>query len=551
MTDTVTRCPECSTAFKITLSQLELAQGAVRCGSCLQVFMASDNIVEDLPSNPASDSDTSDGINIDISAQALAEAEAEKIEEEDELFKHMDALESLEPEYEPLTESEPPEAGPAQAQRAAGERQTQEPLYESIQEEAAPTQDSLADENFAINDVEITTLDLSENTPKETLERNTQAAETEQPEELDTKPQPEPRLELGLEDMDSSELEIIPEPEPDKPLDVDNAENEAGFDTSFEQQFEPTDTEERFIDDASEIQLHDQGNHGAESLTQAFNSDDSPDVFDDEAWARDILDELETDDKDSLLETMSASQPPSIFDKQTPVPELDRPQDDEQDQVLDFSNEPDDIELDDRQAHESELHFDNFSENNYSEPPTKDQLLNNIRPEPIELRYQKPERSLLWLWATACILAILGLSSQIAYINFDRYNHIEPYRQWYGATCKLLDCKLPPKQDLKQIKAYNLMIRSHVNVAQALHVDLVILNTAEFIQDFPALKLSFSDDNNQIIASRSFQPREYLAGELAGSNSMPTQQPIHLSLSILDPGESAVNYQIEPVRPAP
>lgn len=545
MTDTVTRCPECSTAFKITLAQLELAQGAVRCGSCLQVFMASDNIVEDLETSSASNDDISDDVNIDLSAQALAEAEAEKTADDNQLSQHMDALESFEPEYDPLSEPELAEVELGQDHASQTPEEFQTP---ALQDESMPPEE-IQIEDFSANDLdELSALEITGGDIEEFTEPV--------PREELADPRFEPELELELENTNSPELEVIPELEEDGTPKAEieasaETETETEFDASFEQQFEPTDTEERFIDDASETQFHSQGNNDAESLKQAFNSDDSPDVFDDEAWARDILDELETDDKDSLLETMNASQPPSIFDEQASEPEMDGMRDDEQDQVLDFGDEPDDIELDDRQAHESDLQFDDFGENDYSEPATKDQLLNNIRPEPIELRYQKPERSYLWLWATACVLAILGLSSQMAYIKFDRYSHIEPYRQWYATACELLDCKLPPKQDLKQIKAYNLMIRSHSSVAQALNVDLVILNTAEFSQDFPALKLSFSDDNNKVVASRRFQPKEYLAGELAGSNSMPTQQPIHLSLSILDPGESAINYQIEPVAPAP
>ncbi|MEL7399282.1 MAG: MJ0042-type zinc finger domain-containing protein, partial [Pseudomonadota bacterium] len=45
MADKVTCCPHCNTSFRITDSQLASAKGAVRCGSCLQVFKASDHLV--------------------------------------------------------------------------------------------------------------------------------------------------------------------------------------------------------------------------------------------------------------------------------------------------------------------------------------------------------------------------------------------------------------------------------------------------------------------------------------------------------------------------
>ena len=54
----ITRCPKCSTAFRITRQHLMAAKGAVRCGSCLHVFTASDSIVggtlpEELSFKPA------------------------------------------------------------------------------------------------------------------------------------------------------------------------------------------------------------------------------------------------------------------------------------------------------------------------------------------------------------------------------------------------------------------------------------------------------------------------------------------------------------------
>ena len=43
----ITRCPHCQTTFRIRLEQLAKAKGAVRCGSCLQVFKAGDHFVSD------------------------------------------------------------------------------------------------------------------------------------------------------------------------------------------------------------------------------------------------------------------------------------------------------------------------------------------------------------------------------------------------------------------------------------------------------------------------------------------------------------------------
>jgi len=45
MTFFITQCPHCDTTFRTRINQLQSADGMVRCGACLQVFVADDNLV--------------------------------------------------------------------------------------------------------------------------------------------------------------------------------------------------------------------------------------------------------------------------------------------------------------------------------------------------------------------------------------------------------------------------------------------------------------------------------------------------------------------------
>jgi len=42
--DQITRCPFCTTSFRVTLEQLHTASGTVRCGACLKIFQAENSI---------------------------------------------------------------------------------------------------------------------------------------------------------------------------------------------------------------------------------------------------------------------------------------------------------------------------------------------------------------------------------------------------------------------------------------------------------------------------------------------------------------------------
>lgn len=46
MTDSfVTQCPHCQTSFRVSRAQLAVAHGAVRCGACLHVFNAAQQLL--------------------------------------------------------------------------------------------------------------------------------------------------------------------------------------------------------------------------------------------------------------------------------------------------------------------------------------------------------------------------------------------------------------------------------------------------------------------------------------------------------------------------
>ena len=59
MTDSfVTQCPHCQTRFRVNHAQLSVARGVVRCGSCLQVFNAARQLLEQRAQAPAPEQPT-------------------------------------------------------------------------------------------------------------------------------------------------------------------------------------------------------------------------------------------------------------------------------------------------------------------------------------------------------------------------------------------------------------------------------------------------------------------------------------------------------------
>lgn len=173
--------------------------------------------------------------------------------------------------------------------------------------------------------------------------------------------------------------------------------------------------------------------------------------------------------------------------------------------------------------------------------------LSRIEPVPVEMEWFESASTRRWLWRAGALLAVLVMVAQIAVYRFDSLSLSPGYRPFYQGICAWLDCTLPDLVDTGKVRTTNLLVRSHPALDKALVLDAILVNTAGFEQPFPGLYLQFRDLNNQLVAARVMQPDDYLSGELAGARFMPANQPVQISIGIIDPGSEAVNYQLSVV----
>ncbi len=255
----------------------------------------------------------------------------------------------------------------------------------------------------------------------------------------------------------------------------------------------------------------------------------------DESWAMSLLEE--EDEQTASVSVEPASQTPS--EEQSDFELMDEPE-----TAPTPSEDAIKFHLAETEADAAHTETYQGRERIHAHDPERSALLMNIDPEPVEMSWtRKHARPRRWLWPSLVVLALLLLVVQIAWLQFDRWSRVEPYRSFYGAVCPLVGCELPELVDRSRIRAYNLVVRNHPDREGALMVDAILLNTARFDQPFPELVLEFSDLNGNTVAARQFTPAEYLSGELAGRSRMPANQPVHLTLELVDPGSKAVNYR--------
>lgn len=273
------------------------------------------------------------------------------------------------------------------------------------------------------------------------------------------------------------------------------------------------------------------------------------------------LEQEEQQRNQALSEDLAKQQALSTIDSE-PTKEDESPRfDDWSDELL--AQEPvaqlSSVVTDDPEQEESANPQSDGSSPNFSAPkepvrmeplPLGNQLP-NFSDGPLRLDWQ-PKKSpwRRWLfWGALNLSAVVLLLGQYTYHNFAQLARQEQTRPWLERLCPIIHCQLPSKVDVSQIKSSNLLVRSHPEFSGALLVDAIIYNRASFAQPFPLLKLSFSDRNGQLLASRLFKPAEYLGGELAGQAQMPQQTPIHIALEVLEPNGGAINYSLDFVSP--
>ncbi len=151
------------------------------------------------------------------------------------------------------------------------------------------------------------------------------------------------------------------------------------------------------------------------------------------------------------------------------------------------------------------------------------------------------------------LLLLVSLGGQYLWFNKDQLAAREDLRHYYVRACQVLEprigCNLPDYVNLSDISTRKLIVRSHPAIRNALIIDAIILNSADFAQPFPRLELKFTDLDFKTVASRRFEAREYLGGELTGLKFIPARTEVRVSLEIVDPGNLAVSYELYAVHP--
>ena len=330
---------------------------------------------------------------------------------------------------------------------------------------------------------------------------------------------------------ESGTTETPPEEKPQEPADAGFGEDEFVFADNPEEDA----TEGRYAGSKltfDEDELSDSFRDVDEPDAPGFrdDSDDHDNHQVDESWAEAMLEEVEPGQEHKPEKEPEPEPEPELL-KVEPEPEPAQPRaDDELPLTADDDRVGDPVT------------------SRPAKPFQPDNLYQDLRRDPVSVGGGRGGlRTALW---TLVVLVLIGvLVAQVTWFQFDRLSAIPQLRPFYEKGCELAGCQLKPLVDVDAIQSRKLVVRTDPENRTQLIVDAVILNRAGFEQPFPAIALTFSNLNGDVVAQSVFSPDEYLAGEASGLNAMPVETPVRIAISIRDPGRDAVNYNLD-FRPA-
>lgn len=432
----VTECPNCGTRFRVTEGQLEIADGKVRCGSCLEVFLGAEHFVLDEDeadlggdANEALDAllselagDSTDVFGVPRESPPVVDDETEHVPDADDELTS-DAVELDEPDSSAGVESielvEPPK----------------------------PLDDVGEFADFSVEDIEFIGSGGAVDAPLDLDDANPTDDALEAPGAEPVGPAADLDVPLEYRVAEPDEGEAPGEAESVEPAPELEVETDAEPDS--ESAIDPEDVEEIVLDEG-----------------------ESPHPF---GWNREVVSAAEHQPVPEGLDPVAALGPL------------------------------------------------------------------NVDIEPADLEPATPLRKRHWI-PVATVVATLALVAQMFWSQRDEWSADPSVRPIYEFGCRLLFCELAPLRAVDAIYSKNLVVREHPDVEDALMIDALVINGAPFEQPYPVIELRFSSIDGRTVAGRRFQPAEYLAGEAAGAKMIGPNTPVHISLSIKDPGADAVNY---------
>ncbi len=184
-----------------------------------------------------------------------------------------------------------------------------------------------------------------------------------------------------------------------------------------------------------------------------------------------------------------------------------------------------------------------------TKPVDSSNLFDGVQSKLIPDEYRIPELHntySLWKeisWSTAILVLTASLFVEYTWFNRNELIRKPQLRPLITQFCVLANCDTMELRELDKIEMTSRNIYTHPNVKDALMISGSLINHAEFEQPYPSILVAFSNVRGEVIASRIFNPENYLQIKLAKLKPLAPKVSVDFNMEIQDPGKNAMTYE--------
>lgn len=177
-------------------------------------------------------------------------------------------------------------------------------------------------------------------------------------------------------------------------------------------------------------------------------------------------------------------------------------------------------------------------------PDPKDDVPEVLKEDIARARTARRSGGTTLLLTMLALFLLAGLGAQFAWFKPARVLAAYPEaRPWLEEYCAATACTLPDRRDPSKIQMLARDVRVHPTYEGALLVTATLMNVAAHAQPYPRIRFSVFNVNGQTIASRIFEPKEYLSSDVDAAGEMLPGKPLQIAVELIAPEEAAVSYE--------
>ena len=524
-----TRCPTCSTCFRVTDRHLSIAKGKVRCGQCQLVFNAPEHAIDDLPVNQIT-TPSVPPVTPPVKTEVKQPLAPKKEITDNPILSSLRSNAEEKSEYRPSTTQEINN----EIKEEVIEQATDTPVFDSkatmiadestlninevknieidspstIQDSSDDEDDDLFDDSFDLN---AAIDELTQDGNNEIIHLDDEDETIDEQEQYIPDNNKDDVFDTGAYDTTNatSVADILNEMEGQLSLNIDTPKDNEEYDANSEFDFLELD------DDLDESNIN---NNNDKNIIDEFdfmeNNIDSQDQ---------IVNEF-VDTKQSAKNKPIDEKGKGLFDGIN---------------LSDFqdSNIEESIILEDSLSSNDELKNIGQHADESDVPFQLRNDINNLQANSI--RRWHP----LFGISTLILLIIFSLFQLTYFRAHELVNLIPSSRPILEAFCEKIECHYSGPRDTKKIQLLSRDVRLHPKEKKALLISAAMINNAQFAQPYPNIHVRLSDISGNVVAERIFNSKTYM-GKLSNPFLlMKSKTPVHINFEVVDPGKDAVNFE--------